>query len=91
MQIEESYTVISTLPTPLDVGHNVQFEGTVLRSSNTKLLEHTRTYRCTKCKTEYVIEAKVENSFQFELPKRCNGTTKTGDSCKNKKFKQYGE
>ncbi|EKE39811.1 hypothetical protein ENUP19_0198G0016 [Entamoeba nuttalli] len=87
---QKEYTQISTLPTPADVNKAVQFEGTVLRSSNTKLLENKRMYRCSKCKREFEVEAQVETSFQFEMPPFCGGTTRTGDLCKNKKFTQCG-
>ncbi|ELP87487.1 DNA replication licensing factor MCM9, putative [Entamoeba invadens IP1] len=81
-----NYNKINTLPTPANVNESVQFEGTVLRSSNTKLLEFRRVYRCAKCKREFEVEAQVETSYQFETPPSCGGTTPTGDLCRNKKF-----
>ncbi|KAL7722789.1 DNA helicase [Entamoeba marina] len=86
-----SYTPIKTLPTPVDVNTCVQFEGTVLRSSNPKLLEYQRVYMCKKCKQEVTVQATVETSFQFEPPPFCNGINRSGDNCRNKKYKQVGD
>lgn len=45
--------------------------GTVIRATTSKVLEYRKSWRCTKCKFNFIIDAEVERGYIFEKPTAC--------------------
>lgn len=64
-------TTKGVLPRSIDIGLLVAVRGTVIRTGPVKMLEWKRSYRCTRCKHEFEMEANIENSNPFPSPTMC--------------------
>lgn len=58
-------------PNHAQLGQFREVKGTVVRMTQTRLLEVKREFVCSKCKTDLIIEAVYGLMFQFEVPKNC--------------------
>ncbi|KFM72687.1 DNA replication licensing factor MCM9, partial [Stegodyphus mimosarum] len=61
----------TTLPNCYDIGQFMCINGTVIRASAPKMIEYRKTWRCSKCKHQFVIDACVEKGYICEKPLAC--------------------
>ncbi|XP_048842281.1 DNA helicase MCM9 [Brienomyrus brachyistius] len=59
------------IPRSRDVGHFLSVTGTVIRTSNTKVLELERDYMCNQCKYVFTVQADLEQFYSFKPPTSC--------------------
>lgn len=59
------------IPRSRDVGHFLSVTGTVIRTSNTKVLEFERDYMCNQCKYVFAVQADLEQFYSFKPPTSC--------------------
>ncbi|XP_023652930.2 DNA helicase MCM9 isoform X1 [Paramormyrops kingsleyae] len=59
------------IPRSRDVGHFLSVTGTVIRTSNTKVLEFERDYMCNQCKYVFSVQADLEQFYSFKPPTSC--------------------
>lgn len=58
-------------PNYTQIGSFREVKGTVVRMSQTKLLEVKRDFVCSKCQTVITVDADYCLMYQFEVPKNC--------------------
>ncbi|CAG5046497.1 unnamed protein product [Parnassius apollo] len=58
-------------PKNMDMGCFLKVSGTVVRVTQTKMLEYQRKYVCMKCKYENCVEADFENRYILKAPSKC--------------------
>ncbi|KPJ02445.1 DNA replication licensing factor MCM9 [Papilio xuthus] len=58
-------------PKNVDMGCFLKVSGTVVRVTQTKMLEYQRKYVCMKCKFENCVEADFENRYILRAPSKC--------------------
>lgn len=51
--------------------------GTVVRVTQSKMLEYQRKYVCLKCKFENCIEAEFENRYILKAPAKCSNVDRS--------------
>ncbi|CAH2040637.1 unnamed protein product, partial [Iphiclides podalirius] len=56
------------------MGCFLKVSGTVVRVTQTKMLEYQRKYVCMKCKYENCVEADFENRYILKAPSRCGNS-----------------
>nr|XP_032515773.1 LOW QUALITY PROTEIN: DNA helicase MCM9-like [Danaus plexippus plexippus] len=61
-------------PKNVDLGCFLKVSGTVVRVTQSKMLEYQRKYVCMKCKFENTIEADFENRYILRAPTKCGNT-----------------
>lgn len=59
--------------------------GTVVRVTQSKMLEYQRKYVCVKCKFENCTEAEFENRYILKAPSKCASDVKP---CRSSTFTQ---
>ncbi|CAH2085422.1 unnamed protein product [Euphydryas editha] len=67
-------------PKNVDLGCFLKVTGTVVRVTQSKMLEYQRKYVCMKCKYENSVEADFENRYILRAPSKC-GNTETRCRC----------
>ncbi|XP_045496296.1 DNA helicase MCM9-like isoform X2 [Colias croceus] len=72
-------------PKNVDLGCFLKVNGTVVRVTQTKMLEYQRKYVCMKCKYENSVEADFENRYILRAPTKCGNTE---SRCKCSTFTQ---
>ncbi|KAK7907018.1 hypothetical protein WMY93_015630 [Mugilogobius chulae] len=60
-----------TIPRSKDVGHFLSVTGTVIRTSDAKVLEYQRDYMCAKCRHVFQISAEFDQFYTFVVPVAC--------------------
>ena len=60
--------------------------GTVIRTSQIRLIEHSRTYVCLKCNGDNTVYSDIIRNKNIEYPKQCSLLNSKGNKCKSKKF-----
>ncbi|XP_056437679.1 DNA helicase MCM9 [Gadus chalcogrammus] len=71
-----------TIPRSRDTGHFLSVNGTVIRTSITKVLEYERDYMCTKCRQVFTVNADFDQFYTFVPPTACPNL----EGCKSFKF-----
>ncbi|XP_033847326.1 DNA helicase MCM9 [Periophthalmus magnuspinnatus] len=71
-----------TIPRSRDVGHFLSVTGTVIRTSDSKVLEYQRDYMCAKCRYVFQVSAEFDQFYTFVPPVACPNP----DSCESHKF-----
>uniref|UniRef100_A0A8C4ZH24 DNA helicase MCM9 n=1 Tax=Gadus morhua TaxID=8049 RepID=A0A8C4ZH24_GADMO len=71
-----------TIPRSRDAGHFLSVNGTVIRTSITKVLEYERDYMCTKCRQVFTVNADFDQFYTFVPPTACPNL----EGCKSFKF-----
>ncbi|CAL1585426.1 unnamed protein product [Knipowitschia caucasica] len=61
-----------TIPRSRDVGHFLSVNGTVIRTSDTKVLEFQRDYMCAKCRHVFQVRAEFDQFYSFSAPAACS-------------------
>ncbi|CAK1579457.1 unnamed protein product [Parnassius mnemosyne] len=61
----------TVFPKNVDMGCFLKVSGTVVRVTQTKMLEYQRKYVCMKCKYENCVEADFENRYILKAPSKC--------------------
>ncbi|XP_062565560.1 DNA helicase MCM9-like [Armigeres subalbatus] len=61
-----------------NVGQFLQVKGSVIRMTQARFLEFKREYICSRCKKDFVLEAKYEKSYVFDPPRACPLASETG-------------
>ncbi|XP_045535484.1 DNA helicase MCM9 [Papilio machaon] len=61
----------TVFPKNVDMGCFLKVSGTVVRVTQTKMLEYQRKYVCMKCKFENCVEADFENRYILRGPSKC--------------------
>lgn len=61
------------------------FSGTVVRVTQSKMLEYQRKYVCMKCKYENCVEAEFEHRYILRAPHKCGNDVK---ACRSAIFSQ---
>ncbi|KAL0832169.1 hypothetical protein ABMA28_001626 [Loxostege sticticalis] len=75
----------TVFPKNVDLGCFLKVTGTVVRVTQSKMLEYKRKYICVKCKYENEMEADFENRYILKAPGKCrNEDTR----CKSSTFTQ---
>ncbi|XP_050665500.1 DNA helicase MCM9-like isoform X2 [Leptidea sinapis] len=72
-------------PKNVDLGCFLKVSGTVVRVTQSRMLEYQRKYVCMKCKYENMVEAEFENRYILKAPRKCQ---KTDSRCKCATFTQ---
>ncbi|XP_049871146.1 DNA helicase MCM9 [Pectinophora gossypiella] len=72
-------------PKNVDLGCFLKVTGTVVRVTQSKMLEYQRKYVCVKCKYENCIEADFENRYILKAPSKCGNDE---SRCKSSTFTQ---
>ncbi|XP_038217935.1 DNA helicase MCM9-like [Zerene cesonia] len=72
-------------PKNVDLGCFLKVNGTIVRVTQTKMLEYQRKYVCMKCKYENLVEADFENRYILKGPTKCGNTE---SRCKCSTFTQ---
>ncbi|CAH0723666.1 unnamed protein product, partial [Brenthis ino] len=67
-------------PKNVDLGCFLKVTATVVRVTQSKMLEYQRKYVCMKCKFENCVEADFENRYILRAPSKC-GNTETRCRC----------
>ncbi|KAJ0177859.1 hypothetical protein K1T71_006732 [Dendrolimus kikuchii] len=70
----------TVFPKNVDLGCFLKVTGTVVRVTQSKMLEYQRKYICMKCKYESIIEAEFEHRYILKAPIKC-GNTETRCRC----------
>lgn len=73
------------LPKNVDLGCFLKVTGTVVRVTQSKMLEYQRKYVCVKCKYENIIEAEFEHRYILKPPSKCGNSDK---ACRSSTFTQ---
>ncbi|XP_055005391.1 DNA helicase MCM9 isoform X1 [Boleophthalmus pectinirostris] len=71
-----------TIPRSRDVGHFLSVTGTVIRTSDSKVLEYQRDYMCTKCRYVFQVNAQFDQFYTFVPPVACPNP----ERCESHKF-----
>uniref|UniRef100_A0A8C6SI73 DNA helicase MCM9 n=1 Tax=Neogobius melanostomus TaxID=47308 RepID=A0A8C6SI73_9GOBI len=71
-----------TIPRSRDVGHFLSVNGTVIRTSDTKVLEYQRDYMCAKCRHVFKVGAEFDQFYTFVPPAACPNP----ERCDSRKF-----
>lgn len=71
-----------TIPRSRDVGHFLSVTGTVIRTSDTKVLEYQRDYMCAKCRHVFKVAAEFDQFCTFVPPAVCPNP----ERCESRKF-----
>ncbi|XP_037296917.1 DNA helicase MCM9 [Manduca sexta] len=58
-------------PKNVDLGCFLKVTGTVVRVTQSKMLEYQRKYVCMKCKYENCVEAEFKNRYILKAPSKC--------------------
>ncbi|XP_072950044.1 uncharacterized protein Prp18 [Epargyreus clarus] len=61
-------------PKNVDLGCFLKVTGTVVRVTQSKMLEYQRKYICMKCKYENCVEAEFEHRYILRAPTKCGNT-----------------
>ncbi|KAJ1913754.1 DNA helicase mcm9 [Mycoemilia scoparia] len=61
----------TTVPGSEDIGRLIALSGTVIRNGQVKMVEKRRKFRCTKCNTEFYVQAEVEQYNLVPKPTKC--------------------
>lgn len=72
----------STMPKLKDNGKFLCIQGTVIKSSQPKILEYQKEYACSKCNFEFLVSADYDQYYSLKLPTSCPSPKR----CKNTKF-----
>ncbi|XP_021189530.3 DNA helicase MCM9 [Helicoverpa armigera] len=75
----------TVFPKNLDLGCFLKVTGTVVRVTQSKMLEYQRKYVCVKCKFENCVEAEFENRYILKAPSKCGNDVK---ACRSNTFTQ---
>ncbi|KAJ8724379.1 hypothetical protein PYW08_015853 [Mythimna loreyi] len=75
----------TVFPKNVDVGCFLKVTGTVVRVTQSKMLEYQRKYVCMKCKFENCIEAEFESRYILRAPSKCGNDVK---ACRSSTFSQ---
>ncbi|XP_022825987.1 DNA helicase MCM9-like [Spodoptera litura] len=75
----------TVFPKNVDLGCFLKVTGTVVRVTQSKMLEYQRKYVCMKCKYENCVEAEFENRYILRPPSKCGNDIK---ACKSSTFSQ---
>ncbi|KAI5644525.1 MCM2/3/5 family domain-containing protein [Phthorimaea operculella] len=75
----------TVFPKNVDVGCFLKVTGTIVRVTQSKMLEYQRKYVCVKCKYENSVEAEFENRYILKAPSKCGNTE---SRCKSTTFSQ---
>ncbi|XP_023933953.2 DNA helicase MCM9 [Bicyclus anynana] len=67
----------TVFPKNVDIGCFLKVTGTVVRVTQTKMLEYQRKYICMKCKFENLVEADFENRYILKAPTKCLNCNKS--------------
>ncbi|XP_065578963.1 DNA helicase MCM9-like isoform X2 [Artemia franciscana] len=76
-----------TIPHTRDVGLFICLSGTVIRTTQPKMLEYRRNYQCVKCQYTFTLEADFEQHYVFQPPSKCEGP----NSCNSTSFVSHGK
>lgn len=74
-------------PDKSDIGRYLQLNGTIVRTTVTKMFEFQREYICTKCKHQIIVKAEYEHNNVINKPKKCTNP----DLCKSTTFINVNE
>lgn len=72
----------STMPKLKDNGRFLCIQGTVIKTSQPKLLEHQKEYTCSKCNFEFLVLADYDQYYSLKFPTSCPNPK----PCKSSKF-----
>ncbi|KAM3967013.1 LOW QUALITY PROTEIN: uncharacterized protein ACR2FA_011898 [Aphomia sociella] len=64
----------TVFPKNVDLGCFLKVTGTVVRVTQSKMLEYQRKYVCMKCKFENNVEAEFEHRYILKAPSKCGNT-----------------
>lgn len=64
----------TSLPCNEDCGTYLQLSVAVVRTTTTKMLQHQRTFVCTKCKLHFNLGGEYEQRYLIIPPKKCPNT-----------------
>lgn len=72
----------STMPSIKDYGKFLCIYGTVIKTSQPKVLEYQKEFRCSKCAHEFFVKADYDQYYTIRVPPKCPGAR----SCKSTNF-----
>ena len=74
----------STIPRNQDFGKFLCIQGTVIRTTQARILEYEREYKCTKCGHEFLAKAEYDQYYMIQVPVQC---PKSSGNCRSTSFK----
>lgn len=69
----------STMPKLKDYGKFLCIQGTCIRTTQQKVLEYQKEFRCKKCEHEFFVKADYDQHYTIKTPPQCPNPT----SCKS--------
>lgn len=87
-------TSTSVYPTNEHAGRFVQVQGSVVRLSQARLLEHRREYACARCRHTRTVHADYARCYAIEPPKggcSLRSTHGAGDKCGGQLFQKHAQ
>nr|XP_002131219.1 DNA helicase MCM9 [Ciona intestinalis] len=75
------------IPKSNDIGNFLAVQGTVIRTSTTKILECKKEYMCCKCNNVFTLDAEFQLHYTIPTPTKCP----VDKDCNSKKFVLIGD
>lgn len=61
----------STIPRLKDHGQFLCIQGTIIKTTQARILEYKREYKCNKCAHEFTVHADYDQYYAIEVPPQC--------------------